>query len=331
APVLARASGYLKKRYADIGDAVKEGQVLAEMEAPELERQIQQAKAAVEQANSSEQQAEAALKQGRTNQELARVTAERYRALVEKGAVTRQDNDVYQAQWAAQQASVEALDKAVSAAKGAAASAQANLDRLNSLKDYLTVRAPFDGTVTLRNVDVGALITEGSTLLFRVAQAGRLRTYVNVPQSDAVSVRPGQQATLTLANFPGVKFAAKVTRTSNALDPATRTLLAEVQLDNPDPRLAPGMYAQVDLAVERTQPSLTIKGDTLVVRADGPQVAVVEGGRVRFARIQLGRDYGDRLEVLSGLQEGQQIVVNPSDLVREGARVKPVPLAAPRK
>ena len=325
APVLARASGYLKQRSVDIGDRVTEGQVLAEIEAPELERQIQQAKAAIDQANSGEQGAEAALKQGQTNEELARVTAERWRNLVAKGAVSRQDNDVYQAQWAAQQANVEALGKAISAAKGNAAAAQANLDRLNSLKDYLTVRAPFAGVVTLRNVDVGALITEGSTLLFRVAQAGRLRTYVNVPQSEAASVRLGQQATITVADLPGLKFPGTVARTSNSLDPATRTLLTEVELVNPDGRLSPGMYAQVDLSVVRSQPSLTIKGDTLVVRADGPQVAVVDaGGKVHYARIQLGRDFGDHLEVLAGLEEGQQIVVNPSDLVREGAKVRPV-------
>jgi RND family efflux transporter MFP subunit len=330
APVLARASGYLKQRYADIGDRVTAGQTLAEIEAPELEREIQQARAAADQAASAEQQAEAALKQGQTNEELARVTAERWRNLVEKGAVSKQENDVYQAQWAAQQANVEALQKAIAAAKGNMGAAQANLERLNTMQDYLTVRAPFAGVITLRNVDVGALISEGSTLLFRVAQAGRLRTYVNVPQAEAGSVRMGQAATITIANLAGVKFPATVTRTSNSLDPATRTLLTEVQLVNPDARLAPGMYAQVDFSVERNQPSLTIKGDTLVVRADGPQVALVDGaGKVHFQRIQLGRDYGDRLEVLSGLEEGQQVIVNPSDLVREGARVNAVSLAGP--
>jgi RND family efflux transporter MFP subunit len=325
APVLARASGYLKQRYVDIGDHVTEGQVLGEIEAPELERQIQQAKSELDQANSAEQQAEAALKQGQTNEALARVTAERWQNLAGKGVVSKQENDTYQAQWAAQQANVEALGKAIAAARNNAGAAQANLDRLNTLKDYLTVRAPFAGTITLRNVDVGALITEGATLLFRVAQAGRLRTYVNVPQSEAASVRLGQQATITVAELPGLKFPGTVTRTSNALDPATRTLLTEVQLVNADARLAPGMYAQVDLAVVRSEPSLTVKGDTLVVRADGPQVAVVDaGGKVHYARIQLGRDYGDHLEVLGGLEEGQEVVVNPSDLVREGAKVKPV-------
>ena len=330
APVLARASGYLKQRYVDIGDRVTEGQPLAEIEAPELDQQIRQARSALDQANSAAQQAEAALKQGQTNETLARVTAERWRNLSGKGVVSRQENDTYQAQWAAQQANVEALGKAIAAARSNAGAAQANLDRLTDLKGYQTVRAPFAGVITLRNVDTGALINEGSTLLFRVAQAGRLRTYVNVPQSETASVRLGQQATLTVADLPGLKFPGTVTRTSNALDPATRTLLIEIQLVNPDSRLLPGMYAQVDLSVERSQPSLTVKGDTLVVRADGPQVAVVDaGGKVHYARIQLGRDYGDHLEVLSGLEEGQQVVVNPSDAVREGAKVKPVAIESP--
>ena len=330
APVLARASGYLKQRYVDIGDRVTEGQPLAEIEAPELDQQIRQARAALDQANSAAQQTEAALKQGQTNETLARVTAERWQNLSGKGVVSRQENDTYQAQWAAQQANVEALGKAIAAARSNAGAAQANLDRLTDLKGYQTVRAPFAGVITLRNVDTGALINEGSTLLFRVAQAGRLRTYVNVPQSETASVRLGQQATLTVADLPGLKFPGTVTRTSNALDPATRTLLIEIQLVNPDSRLLPGMYAQVDLSVERSQPSLTVKGDTLVVRADGPQVAVVDaGGKVHYARIQLGRDYGDHLEVLSGLEEGQQVVVNPSDAVREGAKVKPVAIESP--
>lgn len=330
APVLARASGYLKQRYVDIGDRVTEGQTLAEIEAPELDQQIRQARSALDQANSATQQTEAALKQGQTNETLARVTAERWRNLSGKGVVSRQENDTYQAQWAAQQANVEALGRAIAAARSNAGAVQANLDRLTGLKDYQTVRAPFAGVITLRNVDTGALINEGSTLLFRVAQAGRLRTYVNVPQSEAASVRLGQQATLTVADLPGLKFPGTVTHTSNALDPATRTMLIEIQLVNPDGRLLPGMYAQVALSVERSQPSLTVKGDTLVVRADGPQVAVVDaGGKVHYARIQLGRDYGDHLEVLSGLEEGQQVVVNPSDAVREGAKVKPVAIENP--
>jgi RND family efflux transporter MFP subunit len=326
-PVLARTSGYLKRRLVDIGDRVKQDQPLAEIEAPELDQQIRQARAALEQANNAAQQADAALKQGQANENLARVTQERFKNLFEKGVVSRQENDNYQAQWAAQQANVEALEKAIGVARSNAGAVRANLDRLSELKNYQTVRAPFDGVITVRNVDTGALVSEGATLLFRVAQAGQLRTYVNLPQSEAAAVRPGQSAWLTVPEIPGRKFAGTLTRTSSALDPASRTLLAEVQVSNPDGALMPGMYAQVDLSVPRSHPSLLIRGDTLVVRADGPQVAVVgPDGKVHFARIQLGRDYGDRLEALSGLEEGQQIVVNPSDAVREGAQVKPVML-----
>ena len=328
APVLARASGYIKRRYADIGDRVKEGQVLAEIDAPELNQQIRQAKATVDQANSSIEQAQAALQQGRSNENLARVTAQRWENLSKKGVVSRQENDTYQAQWAAQQANVQALEKAVSAARNNAAAVEANVARLNDLLAYQTVRAPFAGVITLRNVDEGVLVNEGNTLLFRIAQTGRLRTNLNVPQSDAGSVRVGQQAVLVIPDLPGHGFPGAVTRTANALDPATRTLLVEVQVPNPAALLMPGMYAQVDLSIPRKDPPLLIPGDTLVVRSDGPQVAVVQpDGSVHFARIQLGRDFGDHLEVLSGLQEGQQVVINPSDAIREGARVKPV--AAP--
>src|SRR5271157_1126887 len=325
APVLARASGYIKVRHADIGDRVKEGQVLAEIEAPELDQQIRQAKATVDQANSTVQQAEAALEQGRSNENLARVTAQRWENLSKKGVVSRQENDTYQAQWAAQQANVQALEKAVAATRNNAAAAEANVARLNELLQYQAVRAPFAGVITLRNVDEGVLVNEGNTLLYRIAQTDRLRTYLNVPQADAGSVRVGQQAVLVIPDLPGRRFPGAVTRTANALDPATRTLLVEVQLPNPGAVLMPGMYTQVDLSVPRKDPPLLIPGDTLVVRSDGPQVAVVEpDGRVHFARIQLGRDFGDRLEVLSGLEDGQQVVVNPSDAIREGAKVKPV-------
>jgi RND family efflux transporter MFP subunit len=324
-PVLARSSGYIKKRYVDIGDRVTEGQVLAEIEAPELGQQIKQAQATVDQANSTVQQAEAALEQGKANANLARVTADRWANLLTKGVVSRQENDNYQAQYQAQQSNVQALEKAIAASKSNVAAAEANLARLNQLLTYQTVRAPFAGVITLRNVDSGVLVTDGSTLLFRIAQTDRLRTYLNVPQADADSVRVGQQATLTLVDQRDRKFTGTVTRTANALDPATRTLLVEVQVPNPRGALMPGGYAEVDLAVPRKDPPLIIPADTLVVRSDGPQAAVVgPDNAVHFTRIQLGRDLGDRLEVLSGLEEGQQLVVNPSDLIREGVKVKPV-------
>jgi RND family efflux transporter MFP subunit len=327
APVLARASGYIRKRYADIGDRVAAGQLLAEIEAPELDAQVKQAKSASRQAQSALEQALANLEQGRTNQELARVTAERWRNLEKKGVVSRQENDTYQAQYQSQTASVQALEKAVAAAKDASSGAEANVARLLELQGYKLVRAPFAGVITVRNVDVGALISESNTLLFRIAQTNVLRTYVNVPQADADSVHVGQAALVTISELPGKQFKGTVTRTSNALDPATRTLLTEVQVPNQAGTLLPGMYSQVDLTTPRRDPPLVIPGDTLVVRPDGPQVAsVTPDHAVHFQRIQLGRDYGDRIEVLSGLQAGQQVIVNPGDVVQEGAKVNPLPL-----
>jgi RND family efflux transporter MFP subunit len=330
APILARATGYIKKRYVDIGDRVKSGQVVADIEAPELDQQILQARAVIEQTKSSVQQADAAIQQARANENLAKVTAGRMSNLLGRGVISKQDNDTAQAQYAAQQANVQALEQASAAARSNVAAAEANLSRLDQLKTYQTVRAPFDGVITLRNVDTGALVNEGSTLLFRIAQTGMLRIYVNLPQSEADSIKPGQRADISIAELIGKKFTGVVTRTSNALDPSTRTLLTEVQVPNAGGMLMPGMYANVDLIVPRKDPPLLIPGDTLVVRADGPQVAVVlPDATVHFTRITLGRDFGDRLEVLSGLELDQQLAVNPSDVVREGAKVKPV--AAPEK
>jgi RND family efflux transporter MFP subunit len=323
APVLARATGYIRKRSADIGDHVKAGQVLAEIEAPELDQQIKQATASVAQADAAVQQAQAGLEQGRANENLAHATALRFDPLFKKGVISRQDNETYQAQWKAQQANVQALEKAITAAQSNAAAARANLDRLKQLQDYQTVRAPFAGVVTVRNIDEGVLVNEGSTLLYRVAQTNPLRVYLNVPQGDADSIHVGQKATLAIPDLPGRKFTGVVARTANALDPTTRTLLVEVHAENAGNVLLPGMYTQVDLSVPRKDPPLMIPGDTLVVRSNGPQVAVVaQDGTVHYQRLQLGRDFGDRLEVLAGLQEGQQIVVNPSDAVQEGVRVK---------
>jgi len=328
APILARASGYIKRRLVDIGDRVAAGQLLAEIEAPELDQEVRQAKASLQQTQSALEQALANLEQGKTNQELARVTAVRWSNLALKGAVSRQENDQYQAQYKAQSANVQALEKAVAAARNNVAAAEANVARLTDMQGYKQVRAPFAGVITLRNVDVGALISAGNTMLFRIAQKNVLRTYVNVPQASAVSVRVGQTARLSIPDLPGRQFTGTVSRTASALDPSTRTLLTEVQVPNADGTLLPGMYAMVNLTAPRKDPPLLIPGDTLVVRSNGPQVAVVEGDHtIHFQPIVLGRDYGDRLEVLSGLDGGAEIVVNPSDFIREGSKVNPVLVA----
>ena len=324
-PVLSRASGYIKRRYVDIGDRVTANQLLVEIDAAELMQQVRQAQASLDQASSNLEQAIADLDQAKTNEKMSQVTAERWRNLASRGVVSHQENDLYQAQFESQQARVHSLDKAVNASKNNIKASEANLARLTELQSYLKVRAPFAGVITLRNIDTGALVNEGSTLLFRIAQTDRLRTYVNVPQADADEVHVGQAASLTIPDLPNRRFAGTVTRTANSLDPSTRTLLAEIQVPNPDGALMPGMYSQVDLTTARRNPPLVIPGDTLVVRANGPQVAVVNpDSTIHYQLIQLGRDYGDKLEVIGGLQAGQRVVVNPGDAVREKVRVNPV-------
>lgn len=329
APVLARASGYIRRRMADIGDRVKAGQPVAEIDAPELDQQVRQAQANLQQAQAALEEANATYEQGQANEELARVTAERWAKLTLRGAVSRQENDTYQAQYKAQAANVTARAKAVAAARSNIAAAQANVARLTELKSYEVVKAPFDGVITLRNIDVGALVNAGNTLLFRIAQTGTVRVYVNVPQSDASSIRPGQPARLSVSNLPGRQFSGTVARMADALDPSSRTMVVEVQAPNGNGALLPGMYAEVDLSDSRANPPLVVPGNALVVRADGTSVAVIRPDHtVHLQKVTIGRDYGDRLEVLGGLQEGETIIANPGDVAREGDKVQPVPAAS---
>lgn len=331
APILARADGYIARRLADIGDRVHGGQLLAEIEAPELDEQVHQSKAAFEQAQAALDQATANLDQGKSDLELARVTAKRWANLVTSGSVSEQENDQFQAQYRSKIANVHALEQAVAGQRNGVASAQANLARLEQLQSYRLVRAPFDGVVTVRNVDTGALVNSGGTLMFRIAQMATLRTYVNVPQEYADSVHPHESAILTVSNLPGKHFTGFVARTANALDPASRTLLVEVHVPNATGTLLPGMYAQVTLTESRSDPPLLIPSDALVVRSDGSQVAVVRPDhRVHLQKIQVSRDYGDHLEVLGGIREGDTVIVNPSDAVHEGTEVDPVPASGPR-
>jgi len=328
APILARTDGYLRRRLVDIGDRVSAGQPLAEIEAPELDQQVLQAKANVDQAKAALDQALANEQQGKSNLELARVTAQRWGSLVAQGVVSKQDNDQYQAQYQSQIAGVNALEKAISAQRANIAAAEANLARLNEMQGYRIVKAPFAGVITLRNVDVGALVTTGSTMLYRIAQTGTLRTYVNVPQINASSIRAGQKALVSVTNLPGRAFTGTVARTANSLDPGSRTLLVEVQVPNSDGVLMPGMYAQVDFSNSRANAPLLIPAEALMVRADGTQVAVVgPDSIVHLHKIVIGRDYGDRLEVLQGLQVGDRIIANPDDNAREGVKIDPVEAA----
>lgn len=328
APILARSTGYVKNRLVDIGDRVKAGQLLADIEAPELDQQVEQAEAALKQAQAAYDQTTANYDQGKSNLDLARVTAQRYGNLASRGVVSRQENDQYQASYKSQQAQVASLDKAIAASKSAVASAEANLSRLRELQAYKQVKAPFAGVVTVRNIDTGALINAGSTLLYRIAQIDTLRTYVNVPQGAADSVKVGQTAKLTVTNLPGRVFLGRVARTANALDPATRTLLVEIQVPNTSGELLPGMYSDVDLNIPVTEPPVVIPADALIVRSDGTQVAVLRTDRtVHYQKIEIGRDYGDHLDLAGGLRAGDQVILHPNDSIHEGVKVQP--MAAP--
>ena len=271
------------------------------------------------------EQAQASLAQGKANRELARITADRMKQLVEKGISPQQEGDQYQAQLAAQDANVQALEKAILAQRSNLAAVKANRARLEEVQGYRIVKAPFDGVVTVRNVDVGALVSTGTTLLYRIAQIGTLRTYVSVPQASVNAVHVGQAATLTVSHLPGRTFRGTVARTANALDPASRTMLVEVDVKNTDGALFPGTYADVDLSGARPNPPLVVPAAAILFRTDGAQVAVVQPDQtVHLQKITVGRDYGDRVEILQGIAEGTTIVAVPGDAAREGAKIVPV-------
>ena len=313
----------------DIGDRVQAGQPLAEIEAPELDEQVHQAKAALQQAQAALDQALANYEQGKSDHgtrprhggALGRARGQGRRLAAGKRSVSGRSISSLAA-------AAKALEKAIAAQRSNVAAAEANLARLDKMQGYRVVKAPFDGVITLRNVDVGALVNAGNTLLFRIAQTGTLRTYVNVPQSNASSIRVGQAARLSVSNLPGRHFTGTVARTANSLDPTSRTLLVEVHVPNPDGALLPGMYAQVDLSSASHRPSAADSERRADRSRRWHQVAVVRADHtVHLQKIEVGRDYGDRLEVMSGLREGQMIIPNPGDFLREGLQVQPVPAA----
>ncbi len=323
APILARADGYVAKRFVDIGDRVKAGQVLATIEAPELDQQVQQAQANVLQAQAAIEQARATEEQAKVQQQLAQVTAQRYGGLLARGAVSKQENDQYQTQYLAQSTQVQALNRGVAAAQQSLAAARANLSRLEQVQSYKQVRAPFAGVITLRNIDTGALISTGQTLMFRVAQTDRLRAYINVPQSDAENIKVGQTASLHVSDFDQ-EIQGRIVRTANAIDPSSRTLLAEVEVGNSNGKLMPGAYGQVVIRNRNVNPPLVIPGGTLVIGPKGTQVAVVgKDGRVIIKNVVVGRDLGQTVEITAGLNEGDLCINNPNDDVRSGVQVDP--------
>jgi multidrug efflux pump subunit AcrA (membrane-fusion protein) len=339
--IFARSSGYIKKRYVDIGDRVKEGQLLAEVDAPDLDQQVVQAQAALSQAKANLNQMQAALDQAKAQERLTKLTLDRWVVLVAKGVLAKQEGDQKQADFDNATALVHVAEANIRAAQDNVHASEANLSRLNDLQGYEKIRAPFTGVITSRSVDEGSLISAsgagqgtpplGSTSansngaeLFREAQVGTLRILENVPQAYASSIRVGMPATVTLQENTHRKYAGKVTRTASSIDTNTRTLLTEVQVVNTDGSLLPGMYANIQFIGERQDPPLLAPGDSLVTRANGTQLAVVgPGNKIHFQMVQLGRDYGSEIEITGGLQGGETVVINPSDDVREGAEVKP--------
>jgi RND family efflux transporter MFP subunit len=340
ASIYARAAGYVRKRYVDIGDQVKAGQLMAELETPELDQQVAQARAAVSQARQQLTQAQASLVQAKAQRDLAKITAERYDNLIKRGAVARQDADQQDSTYQSAEALVNAGEASVGAATDNVSQAQANLDRVLALQAYQNVRAPFTGVVTVRNIDAGSLISasgagQAATTameMFRVAQIGTLRILIDVPQSDAPAIIIGMPADVLVNEFPGRVFTGKVTRTANALDPNSRTLPVQIEIPNADGKLFPGMYAQVKFKDHRATPPLLVPGDSIISGPQGPRVAVLENvseqnlpkgaKRIHLQPVQIGRDYGAQTEIASGLTGGETVVVNPGDVVREGNLVK---------
>ncbi len=306
-PIYARTNGYVRRWLVDIGAKVKAGELLAEIDTPELDRELKQAAANVQQVKA--------------NLALAKSTAERWQSLLKENAVSRQEVDEKASAYDARRADLAAVE--------------ANVQRLQELKSFQRVMAPFAGTITARQVEVGQLIASGSTdpnrWLFKLAKIDTLRMYVNVPQSHMRLVQTNAPVTVTLREFQGKPFEGKVMRTAGALDPQSKTLLTEVQVPNAEGTLLAGMYAQAKFTLTQTEPQILIPANTLIVRADGPQVAAVEKDVVHMRKLALGRDFGTQIEVLSGLNEKELIVTNPTDAMRDGVGVKTVMAPPPDK
>ncbi|MDQ6677873.1 MAG: efflux RND transporter periplasmic adaptor subunit [Acidobacteriota bacterium] len=333
APIYARTDGYLRSRKVDIGDRVRAGALLAEIESPEVDQQLAQARATQAHAVAALAQAKAALKQTQSKLLLARVTLERWKKLVTEGVVSKQDADEKQSGFDAASADADAAASNVHAAESDITAQQANVRRLEELHSFERVVAPFEGVITARNVDPGALITAGSASstreLFRMAKTGELRIFVNVPQSASVAIHPGEAAVIHVAEFPNRNFPGKIVRTADALDPNSRTLLTEIHIPNAKHELRPGMFASVKFSLSRPTSVIIAPAAVFVFRSDGPHVALVDAQhRIHYAKVVPGRDYGSTMEILSGVNPGDRAVVNPADDLAEGAAVT---LAADQK
>ena len=300
APIYARTNGYLKKWYVDIGSRVKTGQLLAEIDTPEVNQALGQSRADLSTAEA--------------NLNLSRITADRYRDLLKTDSVSKQDADNAAGDYAAKQAIVH--------------SAEANVRRLEDLQSFQKIYAPFTGVITARNTDIGALIDSGAsggtrTELFHIVQPDKLRAYVNVPEAYSQASKPGLTADLTLAEFPGRRFPGKLVRTASAIDTNTRTLLVEIDVDNPTGTLLSGAYAEVHLKLPGANSSLILPVNALLFRSEGLRVATVpDGQHAELKPITLGHDFGSEVEVVAGLNGDETVIVNPPDSLISGQAVR---------
>lgn len=311
ANIFARTSGYIEKRYVDIGDQVKAGTLLADITAPELDHQIAQAQATLTQDQATLHQTEA-------SHELARVTNARDSDLVKQGWLTLQQGDNDRLTLAAQ-------DSAVDVAKSNVAAQQAQIGILSQEKAYQRVVAPFDGVVTQRYIDNGSLVQSGSTMMFTMMRSDVIRIQLYVPQDEAFGVAPGVQAVVHVPEIPNRGFPGTVTRIARALQPGSRTLLTEIDVPNSDGALSPGIYCIVDLHIPRKTPSVVVPADAIVFNENGLHVAVVDNGTVRLQRISIARDFGKEVEVQQGLKAGDRVVLNPMVDLTNGRKVVPLP------
>jgi RND family efflux transporter MFP subunit len=361
ATIYARVDGYLKRRLVDIGARVHEGQLLATVDTPELDEELKQAQAdqaeaeaAFEQAKAglketiaTELKAEADLSRTKTNLDYSHVTAARWDNLAQRGAVSLQSRDEKIRAYNAEQANVTASGAEVKAAKSQVEASRAqvevaraqvvakkaNVAKVAAKKAFQQVVAPFSGVITYRKVDAGDLISSGSTSnnheLFQLAKIDRLRIYINVPQTFARYLKTGFPAELQVSEYPERKFIGTITNVAGGLDPNSRTMQTEIQIDNRDEALMPGMYAQVTMIGKRTAPWLKIPGTTLVTKDQGQFVAIIDGENARFKAVQIGRDFGDEVEIVSGVKPGDKIIVNPPVDLIDGEKVagQPMPSA----
>jgi RND family efflux transporter MFP subunit len=305
-PIYARTNGYLKKWYFDIGARVKEGELLAVIETPEVDQQLQQARSN--------------LLTAQANLELASITKTRYQGLLKSNAVSQQDVDNAVGTYNANNSIVEA-DKAA-------------VQQYSALVSFEKVYAPFDGVITARNTDIGDLISSGSssnvkTDLFHIAQPGKLRVYVNVPEEYSRGIKVGITADLSLAEFPDRKFHGKLVRTADDINVTTRTLLVEIDVDNPTGTLLTGSYAEVHLAVPTQASTFLLPVNTLLFRTEGLRVGIVKDGKVVLTAVTPGHDFGNQIEVVSGLKSDDQVIINPPDSIVSGQEVQIVQATLP--